>query len=396
MNYDLRQIKKKYGEDMMHFCRNSFSTILEKEGALFEIFEKHFYKNKFLYKDLEKNHLLKIFNNYIYSIIQDKKEEIKYQDKNPKELMSTVGYKLYECKTEEDILQFKKYYYEEEELCTFNGGRLEYCYIFFAVKNNVDEIKRENFIEPIRQDEYGTSVISIQFTRGKYNAISIKNRYNHTVSNPDATFSNNLNNIVDGLADSFRQYYNLNFVSDDYTMEIPGYVRGADKKYYKYNYEINNINYCPNNIVLQNYFPLMYMAGDSNSEYILMDYFILNLKEKKVTLRDETIEDSFINFFKKIKIIDIYKNNEDKTKSLYIEREDGKYCFISLDKFNRIIEYRNDFITDIGKNFLRYNTSLEYLNLPSVRTIGSYSLEHNLDLIDLYLPNVRYIGHYFM
>lgn len=31
---DLKIIKKLYGEQMMHFCRSAFSTILEKEGLL--------------------------------------------------------------------------------------------------------------------------------------------------------------------------------------------------------------------------------------------------------------------------------------------------------------------------------------------------------------------------
>lgn len=81
---------------------------------------------------------------------------------------------------------------------------------FFAVKKNADEIKRENFTNPQRQDEYGTSVISIQFSKGTINDLSIKNRYNHSVNNPDATFSNNLENIKPGLTNSFEQHYGLN------------------------------------------------------------------------------------------------------------------------------------------------------------------------------------------
>ena len=82
---------------------------------------------------------------------------------------------MYECKTESDIQEFRKYYAPGEELCTFNGGRLNRCHVFFAVKKNVDQITRTNFLNPQRQDEYGTSVISIQFTRGKPNILSIKN-----------------------------------------------------------------------------------------------------------------------------------------------------------------------------------------------------------------------------
>ena len=38
---------------------------------------------------------------------------------------------------------FKKYYEPYEELCTFNGGRLNSCRVWFAIKKDVDKIKRE-------------------------------------------------------------------------------------------------------------------------------------------------------------------------------------------------------------------------------------------------------------
>ena len=74
--------------------------------------------------------------------------------------------------------------------------KLNTDYVFFAIKDNCDMLRRENFKNPDRQDEYGVSVISIQFSRGSINHLSIKNRYNHTVDNPDCTFNNNLDNII--------------------------------------------------------------------------------------------------------------------------------------------------------------------------------------------------------
>lgn len=41
---ELRKIKKVYGEKFMKYCREYFSTILEKEGRLLEILEKSFSK----------------------------------------------------------------------------------------------------------------------------------------------------------------------------------------------------------------------------------------------------------------------------------------------------------------------------------------------------------------
>lgn len=202
--------------------------------------------------------------------------------------MYKAGYILYECKTEEDIQQFKKYYQEKEELCTFRGGRLGDCFVFFAIKINVNSIKRENFSKPEREDEYGTSVISIQFTRDESCTLSIKNRYNHTVINPDATFANNLDNIIPGLTKSFEKYYNLKQKNFN-EFEIPNYVRANDGKYYKYNYEINNTYYCPNNIIIENFRPKRL----PKEKYILMDYFILDLQDKKIYAYDYRIDDGF-------------------------------------------------------------------------------------------------------
>ena len=37
MNNELKVIKKKYGEAMMHFCRKSFPTILNQKNVLLNI-----------------------------------------------------------------------------------------------------------------------------------------------------------------------------------------------------------------------------------------------------------------------------------------------------------------------------------------------------------------------
>lgn len=47
MNNELKQIKKIYGEDTMHLCRNLFPSILEHEGLLLSILKEHFAPTKF-------------------------------------------------------------------------------------------------------------------------------------------------------------------------------------------------------------------------------------------------------------------------------------------------------------------------------------------------------------
>ena len=206
----------------------------------------HFAPNHYLYQDIIDNNQIHEFKNYIYSFYDVEKKEV-ITSKSVKELMDDAGYEIYECHTEEDIQKFKKYYKSGEELCTFQGGRLDTCYVFFAVKKNVDEIRREHFKNPRRQDEYGTSVISIQFSRGSINTLSIKNRYNHTVNNPDATYANNLENIIPWLTNAFEREYHLNInQTESQDFELENYVLANDRRYYRYNYEINNIYYCPN------------------------------------------------------------------------------------------------------------------------------------------------------
>ena len=387
MNTDLKRIKKVYGEKMAHLCRELFSTLLEHDGLLYELITSHFAPNKYLYDDIILNNLEENFKNYIYSLYDVEKQEI-IVNKNPSELLSDAGYDLYECKSEEDIQSFKKYYAPWEELCTFKGNRLEKNYVFFAVKKNVEEIKRENFKKPTRQDEYGTSVISIQFTKGKVNTLSIKNRYNHSVNNPDATYSNNLDNIIEGLTNSFENFYNLKIDYNDKKFEIPGYVRAIDKKYYKYNYEIDNIYYCPNNIIIDNYkVNNDYVDG---SKYILLDYFIIDLKTKKIFTYDKYIDDCFLDG------ITIEKNTIQKLNNGNRIITINDSIKIILDKTNKIIGYSNPNSKIIDDNFLFYNDTLSYLYLPNVKKIGDNFLGCNNSLLSIILPSVEVIADYFL
>ncbi len=397
MNEELKRIKKKYGEELMHLCRKLFPTILETPNLLYSILEEHFGFSKMLASDIIENDLIEDFRNYINSFVLGT-NELKEVEETPEELLKKAGYNLYECKTEEDIQKFKKYYKSGEELCTFNGGRLRRCYVFFAVKCDAQKIKRENFQNPKRQDEYGTSVISIQFSRGDNNTLSIKSRYNHTVNNPDATYNNNLEKIIPGLTKSFEKHYGLNINSNIYnessflTDELQ-YVLGSDNKYYRYNMEINNIYYCENNIIVDNG-EVITKYNKEKERYILIDYFIIDKKEKNITLYDEEIKDSFIDTINKIGIIkDII---ETKEKEVIIIYEDLKEVKIKLDETNNIIGCMNNYVEIIYDKFLYYNIYLKYINLPKVERIERYFLFRNINLTELNLENVQKIGDNFL
>ena len=386
MNKDLKIIKKKYGENMMHLCRELFPTILEKEGILSQVILDSFEASYELYDDLISNNLEATFKDYIYERLDYKTDKVVKTNKMPRELLSEAGYDLYKCHTEDEIQAFKKYYSPGEELCTFGGGRLEDCYVFFAVKKNIEEIKRANFHNPERQDLYGTSVLSIQFTRDDAHHLSIKNRYNHTVCNPDATFSNNLDNIIPGLTDSFEKCYGMVQKYNSNNFEIPNYVC-VGEKYYKYNYEIDNVYYCPNNIIIDNY----EVKRLDKRKYILLDYYILDLQNKEI--KSYQPNDSFPSTIEKITKIEVEKDQEEKR--IKIETVDGS-VFIGLDKNNNIIYYQNDTVKVISDNFMRYNVTLSNLKLPQAQIIGKSFLYYNKALEVIELPECRKIGGSFL
>ena len=381
---------------MMHLCRNLFSTLLEEPGVLYNLLCDHFAPYKYLCEDIINQNMEDQFKDYVYGLknSDNKKNSV---GRDPFDLMSEAGYNLYECKTEADIQKFKKYYKENEILCTIkNGNRLKSCYVFFAVKKSVEEIKREDFQNPKREDEYGTSVISIQFTRGNVNTLSIKNRYNHTVLGPDATYSNNLENIIEGLTASFEEKYNLNINSNyNSNFELRGYVYTNDAKYYKYNLESNSIFYCPNNILVDEYNVITNYT--EKEKYIIMDGYILDIVNKKFIVHDEEMgKDSFLDAFKEIKRISIEKKKNSKNKIITIVPSNGDDILIELDKDCNIESYYNPNISSISYEFLYNNRKLKRLILPNVKNIGDLALAYNQKMEELYLPKVETIGAGFL
>lgn len=412
MNEDLKIIKKKFGEDMMHLCRKLFPTILDKgDNELSTILLQSFYPNRSLCQDIISNKLETEFRNYVL-----RTQRVNYEkysvDKTPQELLKQVHYTLFDCQTEEDIQSFSKYYEPNERLCTFRTNRLKDCYVFFAVKDNASSLKRENFIQPKRQDEYGTSVISIQFTRDPTHMLSIKNRYNHTVADPDATFSNNLDNIVQGLTFSFEKYYGLKQTYLNRCLNMMNYVLAGDGRLYKYNYEINNVYYCPDNIVIDNFEVKKY----PREKYLVIDYFIIDLVNKTISLYDTNVMDSFPSTIPPIKNVVI--TNIKDGKRVVITLIKGEDIILLLDKDNKIISIEDSNMTCVpdnyllenkylvsfyGKNILTMGNNILWNNrlltnfvAPKLERIGDSFLYHNISMEELSLPSTIDIGKFFM
>lgn len=391
---DLKKLKKMYGENFMKLCRSLFPTLLEQEGRLYEILSLSFSDNcKTLYEDIVKAGSEEKFKSYIYSKVDVEYSEKKIiEEKTPYELLKEVGYNLTECLTEEEIQKFKKYYEPCEKLCTFLGGRLNRCVVFWAVKENVEDIKREEFKNPKREDEYGTSVMGIQFNKQGICTVSIKNRYNHTVNNPDATYGNNLDRIIPGLTKSFgallKKEYGLELNSSNIErFEIPGYVVANDGKYYRYNMEIGGNYYCPGNIVIK-------QGGEVTSvgnpeECLLIDYFYIDKNKKKIEVYGN-IEDSFVDDLQKIDKIDVVKAKEENVnRAIRIYLQDIEQpVLIGIDKRNQIVKYVNKNVTNVGHNFLMFNKGLTKLEMPNLTQVGHDFLCSNEGLTKLEMPNL--------
>ena len=416
---ELERIKKLYGENFMHFCKRAFPTILEQEGVLLKILEANFATNSnTLFYDIIKYKRESTFINFIYGIFKQmeaKEDKPKIDtNKTPEELLKEAGYTLYKCTTEKQIQSFKKYYAPTEELCTFWGNRLKRCVVFFAVRKDAKRIRRKNFKTPKREDRYSTSVLSIQFTRDAPCVVSIKSRYNSGVPNPDATFGNDLDRIVPGLTKSFAQHLekkeglsldslSIENFQDLYDSFVDSFKRinykvASDGKFYKYNKEINGIYYCPGNIIIKDG-EIIHLEPEKQE---LLDYFILDKEKKTLTVFDSNLKDSFTDSFENIDKIEIYKDKKTGIRTITIyQKQKEKPIIIKTDKSNQIVEYTNEYLTEVGDDFLVYNNTLVKMETPNGLIIGEEFFEehkelfpYNLEINGIYYgPGNKIIDH---
>lgn len=395
LSNELKNIKKQYGENFMKLCRELFPTILETENLLYSMLTKKFSDNcKTLCEDITEAQLEGEFKDYIYSLIDvEKKEEAPEDNRTPYEILDEAGYILTECHSEDEIQSFKKYYKDGEQLCTFKGNRLDKCEVFFAVRKDVDNVKREDFKEPKREDKYGTSVMSVQFSRQGKCTVSIKNRYNHTVNNPDATYGNDLNKIAPGLEKSFaRLLKERGLFLDSKNKEkfaIPNYVVASDGKYYRYNMEINRTYYCPGNIVIDGE---NIQRLENPEKNLLIDYFVVDTEKKTISTYDSEIQDSFVDDLTDLERIEIRKNKEksNSVRDIIITKKGrDEPITVQIDKNNNIIGYTNLELSEVGDNFLFCNIGLIDLNQPLLKKAGDAFLYSNLGVKKLSQPSLE-------
>lgn len=226
--------------------------------------------------------LLKDNHTYIQAALEqrykDDPSHEKAPAKDPYELARSIGYELtgpFES-TGEFVSLDRQDFRVNERLCTFNEptGRLRDYHILWLRHADVsktlpaDQLTQDTLSEawktylrtigrydrdadsydldglrPTRDDPYGTSSMSVQISR-KGTHVSVKNRYNHTVGNPDNTLDSDLDNVAYGLKRAVYQRVGREDLMDRTSVVLAeGYIADNDGGIHHYQYEEGNVYY---------------------------------------------------------------------------------------------------------------------------------------------------------
>jgi hypothetical protein len=373
----------------------------------------------------------------LFRIAVDKNiETADAKGKTPEELSKEAGYVFHRTEKPDDVLVFKKDFANGEVLCTYNDveGRMYNNLVFWLRRSEAETVLRagdltqeylkeqsegavlwRNYLDgkglkkedgsydlsdvrASRQDPYGTSSMSVQIGK-RGGDISIKNRYNHSVNNPDATFGNDLNSIVDGLHDAV---YNIEGVpKKKQEMRLPDNIVADNKgRLFKYDREINDIYISKNGYVDNG---VLYIIDKSTQRMI--DNYLIDSKNKtalSVTGSGKSILPNINKITFDKDAIKIQSDNGSLNFTLVggnIDRLSGDITTVG-DKFLHLNESLTSvdlpLVTRIGEEFLYFNKSLKSINLPLAQAIGEDFLLFNQSLKNIDLPLVQTIGDEFL
>ncbi len=295
----------------------------------------------------------------------------------------------------------KHYYKQGELLCTFNdNARYKKYHIVHAVKKDVNEIKRENFNgQEKREDDYGTSVISIQMLKtGGF--ISIKNRYNHTVSSCDNTFGSNPDNIIKELSAALKDHFNVNFSVNE--SELPFGFTVIEKQVFKYHREIDNIYYGDQRWAKDGKIHTVdRSAGDA-----LFDRFLFDNKSKTLKRINPSDEDSFADDFNRCyggnPKLTIKNGNLTLNGDILIGAEQSQIKTIYLPELTTmgdsclwnaygLTKFEATALTKMGNRCLYKASALEQFDAPVLTKMGSRCLYHTKKLTKFKAPLLSFI-----
>lgn len=318
---------------------------------------------------------------------------------NEQEQNSIAGYFRDRRSVEHDMTGGNPRTDKRELICTIGSNwasgakRFDGYYIIHAVKKEAfgdDKLPESEWHikpseNPERQDEYGTSVISIQVLKTGGD-ISIKNRYNHTVLDCDQTFNNNPDSIILGLTNSIKDYFNVEFSTTN--SALPPHFKIIHDQFIRYNYEVENTYFGSN----------FYAQGsditklDPNSQYMI-DYFIWDAKQKNLLNPANKPDDATYEVLKKllegkkvsIKNNPLYKNE----KMVYA---DGVQIAHLVDGKIRGLNLVG--VREVGDFFLAHNTTIKKIELPDLERAGDCFLNQAESLTELHAPKLHSVGEW--
>jgi hypothetical protein len=299
--------------------------------------------------------------------------------RSAKAMLDEAGYVLVDnIEKKEDYLEYEKYFREGEKLCKFSSydATRRYSKLFFILKKGFEGIQPAE--SPKRQDDYGTSIMSVGISPDRREVRQITSRYNHKVPGCDNTFNSNLDNIVEGLTEAFNRDYSLR-LSPRRDIEFENfYISGG--KYFHYFREVNARKIGRHSVDGKVYDP---------GTFLVFDTYVLDIKGKKITSiarEDDAFEEIVNKELSSGGKIKIGGEGEVLIGGFYIR----------LNEENEIVELRHEGLESVGKSFLYLNNNLRTLSLPNLKKAGWGFLYSNRRLKSLSLPSLEVAGNGFL
>ncbi len=384
-----KKLKKQNGEKFAQTIRDYHNGILEIPNV--DVILQHAGRDA---KPLQP-YLMKLLSSNA-----NKAESVIPED--PFELLDQAGYKAFHADTLEKQNSIKHYFKQGELLCTFNdNARYKRYHIVHAIKKDVDNIKREDFKgKERRQDAYGTSVISIQMLK-EGGFISIKNRYNHSVSNCDNTFNSNPDNIIQNLSLALKDRFNVEFSAAKSPLP-KGFVLIGEQvlKYYQ---EINNIYYGDQRWAKDGEIHTV----DKSVGDALFDRFLFDNKSKTLKNIDPSYGDSFVDDFNRCyggsRGLSVQNGNltlngdvligaeKSKIKTLYLPEliTMSDYCLYDI---SALTHFEAPALTTMGYSCLHYVDALTKFEAPALTVMGNECLYRGFTLTQFESPALTTMG----
>ena len=362
---------------------------------------------------------------------------------DPFNLLSQEGYDFIPIKDFNHLWSFRADYDKGYVICTFKSkeeaqGRLDNSFVFWIRKpyaseilpydmltqeylqsNSADAAEWRQYLysknldnqdgtfriptKPSIYDPYAVSSISLQISQDPTSSFQkMVNRYNHQIDISkggdgvsDAAFGNNLNNIVDGLENSIRDYVDLPQKETELGFNT---VKVGDKLFVGRELvidEYTRVYISENGYVEADYdegtrelFNEKYHELNPDTEILSPSGYVFNRKNKTVkslgndSFFDDAVDVQFLVDSANRNIVVVTHKNKSVTE-------------LTLNDANHIINISSD-VKAIGDNFMSLNKKLKLVDLPLVEKIGDSFLLSDNSIRSIKLPNVKKIGKMFM